>query len=245
MSNIRTFASSLSHRLSSWKLTTPAAVIIGALLISVSHVAYGYIVANTGNSSPSSLFAGRSIDDTDFVEGKKSGKIFVIEYSDPECPYCVTLHPTMKQIRAEYGDKLGFVYRHFPLTQIHPGAFDESKAIACAGKLRGISGFYEYVDKLYGYKSETQQTKLPASGKEEIASHIGLSKDDFARCMSDPSMADIVDASIQDGVQAGVQGTPTTFVVEKTRKGYEIVALVDGARPYEYVKAAIDQALSK
>jgi protein-disulfide isomerase len=244
MSKLRNFLSSIEHSISSFTLTTPKAIIIGAIIIGISHVAYGYVTSSTGSSAVS-MFAGRPIDNTDFVEGKENAKVFVVEYSDPECPYCINLHPTLKQIRNEYADKVAFVYRHFPLTQIHPNAFDESKAIACAGKLGGKVGFYDYIDKLYGYKSETRQVQLPATGKEDIAGHVGLDKDAFLACLSDQSIADSIDASMQDGVQAGVQGTPSTFVLEKTRKGYEIVAFVDGARPYEYIKAAIDQALSQ
>lgn len=238
MSKIRAF-------FSSFKLTTPTAIIISAVILSGSHIVYGYIVANGTPASQTTLFAGKAVDESDFVEGNADSKIVVIEYSDPECPFCVTLHPNLKRIRNEYASKIAFVYRHFPLTQIHPNAFDESKAIACAGSLGGTPKFYEYVDKLYGFKSENQTTQLPTNGKEEIAGHIGLDIEDFKNCVATDAAASAVDISINDGVQAGVQGTPATFVLEKTRKGYEIIAMIDGARPYEYIKAAIDQALAQ
>lgn len=238
MSKIRAF-------FSSFKLTTPTAIIISAVILSGSHIVYGYIVANGTPASQTTLFAGKAVDESDFVEGNADSKIVVIEYSDPECPFCVTLHPNLKRIRNEYASKIAFVYRHFPLTQIHPNAFDESKAIACAGSLGGTPKFYEYVDKLYGFKSENQTTQLPTNGKEEIAGHIGLDIEDFKNCVATDAAASAVDISINAGVQAGVQGTPATFVLEKTRKGYEIIAMIDGARPYEYIKAAIDQALAQ
>lgn len=238
MSKIRTF-------ISSFKLTTPVSILIAAILLSGSHIVYGYIVANGSPATKTALFAGKEVDESDYVEGKADSKIVVIEYSDPECPFCITLHPNLKRIRGEYADKVAFVYRHFPLTQIHPNAFDESKAIACAGSLGGTQKFYEYIDKLYGFKSENQTTQLPVNGKEEIAGHIGLNAENFKNCIASDQAAAAVDLSMNNGVQAGVQGTPATFVLEKTRKGYEIVAMIDGARPYEYVKAAIDQALAK
>jgi predicted DsbA family dithiol-disulfide isomerase len=55
----------------------------------------------------------------------------------------------------------------------------------------------------------------------------------------------IVLNSINDGITAGVQGTPSTFVLLKTRKGYETVSMVDGARPYEFFKAVVEEALSR
>lgn len=169
----------------------------------------------------------------------------IVEYSDPECPYCVTLHPTMKQIRTAYEDRVAFVYRHFPLTQIHFNAFDESKAIACAGTLGGAKTFYEYVDGLYGYKVVNKTTTLPITGKGDIAKNIGLDMKAFNLCLENDETALVVNTAINDGVQAGVQGTPSSFVLLKTRKGYEVVAMIDGARSYEYIQAAIEEALSR
>jgi protein-disulfide isomerase len=226
------------------KLTTPVAIIVAALILGGSHIVYG-LVASSGTGTPSAMFAGRAIDDTDHVEGDAKSKVVVVEYSDPECPYCVALHPTMKQVRSEYEDKVAFVYRYFPLTQIHPHSYDESKAIACAATLGGTKGFYSYIDAIYGFKSNNQTTQLPATGKEDIASNIGLDRKTFLECEQDAATAQTIDSSIADGIQAGVQGTPTTYVLLETRKGYQIVATVDGARPYEYVKAAIDQALAE
>jgi protein-disulfide isomerase len=234
-----------SHASKSFKLTTPFAVLFGAIIIAGSIVAYGFIVRGGSPSVPTSNFAGRAIDNTDFIEGKKDSDVIVLEYSDPECPFCVQLHPTMKQLRTEYGNKVAFVYRHFPLTQIHPNAFDESRAIACAGDIGGSKKFYEYVDALFGYKISNKTTQLPSTGKEDVARNIGLDAGAFAGCMKNQETADTVNASLLDGSTAGVQGTPATFVLIKTRKGFEIVSTIDGARPYSYLKAAVDEALTR
>lgn len=243
MPNIHSFISSCKSRVSSLSLTTPVAIILAALILGGSHVVYG-MVANRAPSEVK-LFTGRPIDKTDQIEGTTKNNIFLVEYSDPECPYCISLHPTLKQIRNEYGDKIAFVYRHFPLTQIHPNAFDESKAIHCAGTLGGTKSTYAYVDALYGYKLANNTAKLPATGKEDIAANVGLDKEAFKACMASEEAGMAIDASLNDGVQAGVQGTPTSFILAKTRKGYEVVALMDGGRPYEYVKAAVEEALSR
>lgn len=245
MSRFHPTLASIKESYTQFTLTTPLAIIIAALIIGVSHVAYGVVIAQTSAPVASSTFTGKPLDDTDHIEGDVKSDVLVVEYSDPECPYCITLHPTMKQVHSNYGDKVAFVYRHFPLTQIHPHAYDESKAIACAATLGGTKKFYEYIDALYGYKSSQQTTELPSSGKEDIAVNIGLDKAAFLACENDPTTATTIDASINDGAQAGVQGTPTSFVLHKTKKGYEVVAAIDGARPYEYIKAAIDQALAE
>jgi protein-disulfide isomerase len=249
MSYIRTYfhriTTRTSHLFGKFTLSTPAAIIIASLILGGSHIIYGALAQGGSSGSPITLFTGKPVDASDYTEGNTKSKVTVIEYSDPECPFCVSLYPTLKQIRNEYQDKVTFVYRHFPLTQIHPHSFEESKAIACAGVLGGGTAFHQYIDAIYGYKSAHQTTELPANGKTDLALGVGLDKAGFESCLQDTATDDIINASMNDGVQAGVQGTPSTFILLKTKKGYETVAMVDGARPYEYVKAALDEALSR
>lgn len=224
---------------------TPTAVILGAIIIGASILGYGFIMRDGQNTTAMAMFMGKPIDQTkDIVEGNQKSKVIIVEYSDPECPFCVTVYPTMKQIRNEYSGKVSFVYRHFPLTQIHSHAFDESKAVACAYSMGGSKKAMEYIDAIYGYKSSKQTTQLTATGKEDLAKGIGLDAGAFTTCVNAQTTADTITASMNDGVAAGVQGTPSTFILIKNRKGYQVLTMIDGARPYAYFKAAIDQALA-
>lgn len=225
--------------------TTPVAVIIGAMIIGGSILGYGFIMRDGQSSAAMTMFAGKAFAADDISEGDTKSKVIIAEYSDPECPFCVSVYPTIKQLRTEYDDKVSYVYRHFPLTQIHPHAFDESKAIACAHSIGGSKKALEYMDSLYGYKSSKQTTELEANGKEDLAKNAGLDVTAFTACMNNQAASDTVTASMNDGVAAGVQGTPSTFILVKNRKGYQVVAMIDGARPYAYFKAAIDQALAE
>ncbi len=249
MNKIKTFLNSCVSTIKTFTLTTPVAIIIAATILGGSHILYGNIIENKGTQpqkkTQASIFTGKPIDDKDYVDGNINSKVIIIEYADTECPYCVTVHPTLKQIRTDYKDKVAFVYRHFPLTQIHFNAFDESKAITCAGKLGGTKSFYEYLDALYGYKLSKQTMQLPTTGIQDIAKNGGLNQSAFTACMQNKDTSLIVDASINDGVQAGVEGTPATFVLVKTKKGLEVVTMIAGARPYEYIQAAIEEALSR
>ncbi|MCF7843342.1 DsbA family protein [Candidatus Gracilibacteria bacterium] len=231
-------------------LTTPVAIIIASIIISLGLVSYGSITNGGSTAEKNKQFAGRSIDSTDYVTGKVDSKVIVVEYSDPECPFCVKLYPTMKQLHDKYDDRVTFVYRHFPLVSIHPKAFDESRAIACAGTIGGGKALRSYVDALYGEKFSTQNPNtlqfqpLPQNGKELIAKKIGLDNEKFSSCMNTGQTAKNVEESMKDGVTAGVQGTPSTYVLIKTRKGYDVVTMIDGAQSVEYFEAAIDQALN-
>ncbi len=240
--------------------TTPVSIILGAVIIAISILISGTIIKDTVANNTStdvkndkkqdSIFTGKSIDDTDYVEGKVNSKVLVLEYSDPECPYCILAYPTIKRLREEYAGKVAFVYRHFPLTQIHAHAFAESQAIACAGVIGGTQKYYSYMDTLFEYKvprqSQTNSSpQLPTTGKEDFAKSVGIDVAQFSSCLSNSKSADMVNASTNDGVQAGVDGTPTTFVLVKNGNKYDIVANISGAQQYSYFKTAVDEALSK
>ncbi len=227
------------------RLTTPSAIIIAAVILGASHVGYGYLLSTGTQKSPATSFKGRALDESDLMTGNTKSKVILVEYSDTECPYCAQLYPTIKKIQAEYGEKIGYVYRYFPLTQIHPDAFEEARAIYCVGKELGAVKRQNYIDSIFAYKWEKQNMVLPKGKKESLAKDSGVNESSFKACMQDAASSAVINASMQDGVAAGVQGTPASFVLIKTRKGYETVSLIDGARPYEYFKAILDDALAR
>ncbi len=106
-------------------------------------------------------FAGRPINENDFEEVSGPTNVYVVEYSDTECPFCMMLHPTLKELRTEYADKISFVYRHFPLTSIHPHAQKEAEMISCAGKLGGAKAYYSFIDLSFEYKINNNVGFLP------------------------------------------------------------------------------------
>lgn len=234
------------HASKGFVLTTPLAIIIASVIIAGGLMGYGAIMqGGSAGKATLAMFKGKAIDAADYIEGKENSKVIVVEYSDPECPFCVQLSPTIEKIRSDYAGKIAFVYRHFPLTQIHKNAFDESRAIACAGKIGGTTKYYEYIDTLYRYKMSKQTATLPSTGKEDFARAVGLDMSAFGTCMKDNQTAQAITDSTNDGVIAGVQGTPSTFILVKTKKGYEQVTMIDGARQMEFFKAAIDEALAR
>ncbi len=242
MQTIKHFFKKLYHGV---HITTPVAILLGALLISLSHITYATILSNTGSSKQLELFKGRAIEASDLATGKTASDIVIVEYSDTECPFCAQLHPTIKKIKDEYGSKVSFVYRYFPLTQIHKNAFSEARAIFCVGKIAGAQKRTSYIDEMFAYKISKQNMVLPPNGKELLAKNIGIDEKAFISCVQGAESEEAVNKSIEDGIAAGVEGTPATFVLAKTRKGYEVVSLVGGARPYEFFKAVIDEALAK
>lgn len=90
----------------------------------------------------------RPVDATDKIAGNPNAQVTMIEYSDLQCPFCIQFHPTVKQIVSEYGDRIRFVYRHFPLS-FHPNAKPFAVAVECANKLGGTQKFYDMVDTIF------------------------------------------------------------------------------------------------
>lgn len=172
--------------------------------------------------------------DNEHIRGNKNAKVAVIEYSDFECPFCARVHPTYEKIIADYGDDVMWVYRHFPLSSIHPNAQKAAEASECAAELGGNDAFWEMADLLVEQGTAYEQYA-------KYAAQIGLDAADFDECVSSGKYAEKVASDQQSGSAAGVNGTPGNFVYNmETKEG----KFISGAQPFEAFKAAIDPYLN-
>lgn len=144
------------------------------------------------------------VSDKDHSEGSKNAKVTLVEYGDYQCPYCGQAYPIVKKIQEAMGDKLHFVFRNFPLSQIHPHALhaaEAAEAAAAQGK------FWEMHDTLY-----ENQKRLDDESLAEYAQQIGLDVDKFVADMENGTYEEKVKADFLSGVESGVNGTPTFFI---------------------------------
>jgi len=176
------------------------------------------------------------LQDWDHIQGSKDAKVFVIEYSDFECPFCSSFHPTAKQAVEEYGDQVAWIYRHFPLDTIHPNARPAAIASECVADLAGNDAFWQFTGDVF----ENQATAVTAEGLKSAAVSAGVDEGEYETCISEDTAADLVEASYQTGLEAGVTGTPGNFIM--TQDGQ--VWVLPGAVPFENLKTSIDEALS-
>lgn len=229
-------------------VTVGLAFLVGMLWQKVSNLEGGKTntVAGTGNdaaapSNPSGKLTEDqvkklpAVSDSDYVRGNKDADVVMIEYSDLECPFCEKFHPTGQQAMDEYGDKIAWVYRHFPLETLHPRALPSALASECVGKEAGSEGFWKFIDMVFS----DQEKYLTDSGLREAALASGANGSSFDSCYSSKEFESKIRDTITSATTAGVTGTPATFVVNK--KGD--VWLVPGAVPYATLKATIDEAL--
>ncbi len=221
------------------KFLIPIAIVIAGGLI-----AWGLMSGKTADNKPADNTDNQvpqiTINANDHILGNPDAPITIVEYSDLECPYCKIFNETTQKIVDEYGKdgKVAIVFRHFPIAQLHTKSRQEAIATECANKLGGNDKFWQYMEIIFERTPSNNGfdlTQLPA-----IAEEIGLNKADFTKCLDDKAMGDKVDAYQKLGVEDGVQGTPQSFIITKDGT----IAPINGAQPYETVKAMIDTILS-
>lgn len=176
----------------------------------------------------------------DHIRGNPNAQVAVIEYSDFECPFCKRVHPTYQQIMKEYGDKVMWVYRHYPLS-FHANAQKEAEASECVAELGGNDAFWKFTDAIYE-RTTSQGTGFALDKLAPLAKEVGVNEARFQSCLDSGKYAQKVKDDMDGGNKAGVNGTPGNIIVNlKTQKN----SLVSGAQPFENFKSAIDSLLAQ
>jgi len=178
--------------------------------------------------------------DRDHIRGNPAAAVTLIEYSDFECPFCKRFQLTAKQAVDESKGQLKWVYRHYPLDELHPvKSRKEAAASECAAELGGNAAFWKFADRFFELTPSNNRTDIDAV-LPQIASEIGLDKARFASCLASAKHDPRVAEDVKDVVAAGARGTPWSVIVSKSGKTYPL----SGAQPYAAVKQLVDLALA-
>ena len=187
------------------------------------------------NQDGTPVTVGKEIMNEDLkVRGNTDAKIYLVEYSDYQCPFCGRFHPTLKQELSANPGKIAWIYKYFPLTQIHPNARPSAIAAECVFKLGGTEKFWSYSDTLIA-----DQTNLSDALYKSEAAKLGINSAQFSACLNDKTIADEVDNNTKEGESLGVNGTPSTFVVKNENGKMTILENINGALPKETVDSII------
>lgn len=230
----------------------PAAIVIAGGLIALAV----YFGGQSGNNTqqitaqnnggvtpvPTALVVGdsgvgeiRDVTTNDLVQGSEDAPVTIIEYSDLECPYCKRFHTTMRQVFADYNGQVRWVFRHFPLDQLHSQARQEAVAVECAAEQ---NKGWELLDKIY--EVTTSNDGLDLSTLPQLAQQVGVGNaSQFTTCLTAGEHDDKIVADETDAQVAGGRGTPYSVLI--LQDGTKIP--ISGAQPIENVKAIIDAAL--
>jgi protein-disulfide isomerase len=155
-----------------------------------------------------------NLDEDDHIYGNPDGEVFIVEYSDIDCPFCARVHPTLKSVVDNSDGEVAWVYRHFPIEQLHPEATEKAIATECVAKLAGNDAFWDYLDDLI------------AQQPIDVYTNYGVSAADFTACLEDPASAQLVTNDVNRAVESGGRGTPHSIVATR-----EVGFAVSGAQP--------------
>lgn len=176
-----------------------------------------------------------SIDD-DPGQGNKKAPIVLIEFSDFQCPFCKRVRPSIARLMKDYKGKIYYVFRDYPLS-FHGLAKDGANAANCANEQ---GKYWEYNAKLWDDQQTIFSKKLSKEefyGKlKQIAKDLSLKTSKFNSCLESKKYFKEIEKDLQDGMAAGVTGTPAYFI-----NGL----FLSGAQPYEAFKTIVDEELAK
>lgn len=225
--------------------------IIGALIIGLSfllqpffllflqaEVAPRLVSAITGKNTDGTVSVeGKEVDTQNLkIRGNNQAEIYLVEFSDYQCPFCNRFHDTPKQVVAESNGKVAWVWKHFPLYQIHPEAKPAAIAAECVNRLGGMEKFWQFSDTLIA-----NQGSLSSNMYKAEAAKLGINAKDFAGCLSNPEIAAEIDRNQKEGEDLGVSGTPSTFVVKNEGGKLTVLENINGALP----KSTVDSIIAK
>jgi len=176
------------------------------------------------------------------VRGNPNAKVTVVSYDDFECPFCSQVHRTLfPELLKEYGDRVAFIYKDFPLSEIHPWAVHAAVDANCLGA-QNPAAYWDFTDYIHSNQQLVSQEKgrdaqLAALDKMTLSQgdKFKLDREKLQACVKDQK-EDAVKTSVKEGESLGVSGTPTLFVNGQ---------MLDGARPIADFRALFDSALAQ
>lgn len=192
---------------------------------------------STPQQPPTQQAKAKPVTDSDHIRGNKNAKVTLVEYSDFECPFCKSFHPTTQDLLKTYGDKIRLVYRHYPLP-FHQNAQKEAEASECIAEQGGNDAFWKYADAIFD-RTTSNGLGVALDKLGPLSAELGLDQAKFQSCLDSGKYEKLVKDSITEGSGAGVSGTPSTFIVDSKGNSQIVV----GAQPIEQFKAVIDKAL--
>ena len=215
----------------------PVAIFLGGII--VAGAVYFSAVkkepsTSSGTGNPALV---RPVSTSDHTLGNPAAKVMIVEYADFDCEFCKTFDETLHQIIANEGASgtVAWVYREFPLVEIHPDAMSNARAAECVAETAGNDAFWKFADSLFA-NQPVDPVRYGA-----LAEAAGVSGTAFATCYSNASTS--VDARIladrENALAIGARGTPYSLILVAGKAP----VVMDGAYSYNAVKRLVEAAL--
>lgn len=179
------------------------------LLIALCFIGLILIVFKASSSQKQPGLSLDSASASDWVKGDKDAKVVLVEYSDFQCPACARLYLLVKQLEKEFGAKAFFVYRHFPLKNLHQNAEPAAFASEAAGRQ---NKFWAMHDLLFDKQTEWSDKDDAKEVFFQYAQELGLDVEKFKSDLDSQEVKEKVANDILSGQRGGVRGTPAFFI---------------------------------
>jgi protein-disulfide isomerase len=140
----------------------------------------------------------------DYVRGNPNAKVVLLEYADFECPYCGMAEPYVERAVDRFKDRIAYIFRPFPLTEIHPHAMHAAQAAEAAGLQ---DRFWEMHDTLFKHRKQLDDRDL-----QQYAKNLGLDIKRFENDFASAAVIDAIETTVREGEDDGVQGTPAFYL---------------------------------
>jgi protein-disulfide isomerase len=151
------------------------------------------------------------VGEGDHAQGPADAAVTLVEYGDYQCPYCGHAYPIVKALQQRLGDRLRFVFRNFPITEIHEHALHAAEAAESAGALGGEPAFWAMHDAIYEHQQDSSAS-LTDRKLVQYAATLGIDATRVASELASGAREARVHADFMGGIRSGVNGTPTFFV---------------------------------
>ncbi|MDN5747093.1 MAG: DsbA family protein [Pseudonocardia sp.] len=189
-----------------------AAVLVAALLLARGSTSVPEFTENAADNTTAGEQVPREIlvrEDSHRLSTAPEGGVTFVEFLDFECEACRAAYPAVEQLRAEYGDRVTFVARYFPITS-HANAENAAVAVEAAAQQGQFEAMYQRMFETQAEWGEQQVSK--ADVFRGFAADLGLDMAAYDEAVADPATLERVRRDRADGEAAGVQGTPTFFL---------------------------------
>jgi len=235
-------------------LAIPIAIILGFGLIAAAIFISGTPSSNTDQTGTTgdgveqqqqqeeqgSIDSINPVTENDHILGDPNAPIMIVEYSDFDCPFCKQFHETMNQVMARYGEsgEVAWVYRHFPLEQLHPNAPLLAQASECVAELGGNESFWTFSDLVFEERETNDLTDLEnLPGFVETA---GVDSTEYEACMDSGETRANVEEDFSNAITIGGRGTPYSIIMVGDQMG-----VINGAQPFTTVSGIIEDLLGQ
>lgn len=202
------------------------------IVITVASVLFLGFFAFAIIASKQKALAPVKLSSSGWVTGNPKSKVVVTEFGDFQCPACGAFEPTFQQVIKDYGKKVKIVFKQFPLKSVHPNGMAAAIASEAAGKQ---GKFWQYHDLLYASQQEWSALPDPTDQFVSYAKSLKLNTDVFKKDLSSKNLNAKIDAQENEGIQIGVNSTPTVF----------INGVLQENRDYTALKKELDKELGK